>query len=141
MQRLISCPQLEQNYLVIFNSNNCLDHVLWVIQTLGGYHKKSDFFAPKAPQPESARLYGIWKTHFLIKVLTTMIMFLLPIIIGLSIDGLWTLIEHIFSAFDDTLSPGDQTPANLITDAAELVVKAASNMTLEALEGASVRLE
>jgi hypothetical protein len=31
VQRLISCPQLEQNYFPIFNSNNCIDHVLWAI--------------------------------------------------------------------------------------------------------------
>ena len=78
---------------MIFNSNNCIDHALWAIQTFGGYQRRRDYYSYSAPQPESEKLYKIAKTHFWIKVLTTVGMFLLPILIGLSINGLWSIID------------------------------------------------
>lgn len=60
-------------------------------------------------------------------------MFFIPIVIGLSVDGLWTIMEYILSLFEDNLNAGDQTPNSLIDDATAMVVSAAANFTQSAL--------
>lgn len=59
---------------------------MWAIKEIGGYETKKDIKGIKS-------LKDIFEFTFWIKALTLLVMFLIPILIGLAIDGVLTLME------------------------------------------------
>ena len=107
--------------MVIFNSNNCHDHALWAIQEIGGYRCSKDYKELKQSESGSRaakELRKITITNYWVKFLTLFSMFLLPIVVGLTIDGVWTIFESFASSpsSGEIGKPGDQTPGSIFEE-------------------------